>query len=220
MSDKIREYEGENIRVKYDFGRCIHVRECVKGLAEVFDPNRRPWIDADGAAPDRVAEVILRCPTGALKYERTYGGAAEPVPAENVVTVAVDGPLYARGRLHLMDDGGSLRLEDTRVALCRCGASQNRPFCDGRHAESGFKHEGVLAQERPAADGFAPGGTVAVTPRPNGPLLVKGSVQIRSADGSQKSFHDEQVALCRCGASQKKPFCDGSHKQIGFVSET
>ncbi len=220
MSDKIREYEGEGISVKYDFGRCIHARECVEGLPEVFDPNRRPWIDADGAAADRVAQVIGRCPTGALKYERTDGGAAEPLPAENVVTVAVDGPLYAWGRLQVMDDGGSLKLEDTRVAFCRCGASANKPFCDGRHAEAGFKHEAVLAEEKPAPDGFAPGGALAVTARPNGPLIVKGSFQIRSADGRQTSFHDGQAALCRCGASGKKPFCDASHKRIGFVTET
>ncbi len=220
MSGKVREYEGESIRVTYDFGRCIHVRECVHGLPEVFDPNQKPWVSADRAAADRVAEVVLRCPTGALKYERMDGGPGELVPVENVVDVAVDGPLYARGKLQIVDDGGTLKLEDTRVAFCRCGVSQSKPFCDGRHEEAGFKDEAALREPKPAPEGFTPGGALAVTPRPNGPLLVKGLVEIRSADGTRSSFHAEKVSLCRCGASENKPFCDGSHKKIGFVTET
>lgn len=219
MSGGVRQYEGNNIRVTYDFGRCIHARECVHGLPEVFDPDQKPWISADSASADRVAEVVRRCPTGALQYERKDGGAGEPVPTENVVDVAVDGPLYVRGKLKIVDGDGTLKLEDTRVAFCRCGASENKPFCDGRHEEAGFDDEAALREPKPAPDGFAPGGAIAVTPRPNGPLFFQGSVVIRSADGTQSSFH-EKVSLCRCGASSKKPFCDGSHKQIGFVAET
>ncbi len=139
--------------------------------------------------------------------------------AENVVDVAVDGPLYACGRLQIMDSGGTLKLEDTRVAFCRCGASENKPFCDGRHEKAGFEDRAALHEPKPAPDGFAPGGALAVTPRPNGSLFFQGAVVIRSADGTQSSFHAEKVSLCRCGASSRKPFCDGSHKQIGFVSE-
>ena len=80
MSGKTRRYEGNDIVVEYDARRCIHVAECVHGLPAVFEKDRRPWVDADGAAADRVAEVVIRCPTGALHFVRKDGGTDEPVP--------------------------------------------------------------------------------------------------------------------------------------------
>jgi CDGSH-type Zn-finger protein len=53
----------------------------------------------------------------------------------------------------------------------------------------------------------------------NGPLLVKGNIKLTQADGQEVSVDSDTVALCRCGASSKKPFCDGTHKQVGFTSE-
>ncbi len=218
MSAKVREYAGKDVVVRYDVKRCIHAAECVNGLPKVFDPDRRPWVDPDAAAADPIVEVIMRCPTGALHFQRKDGGAAEPVPDLNLITVSVDGPLYARGMLQVVNNDGTLKLEDSRVALCRCGASENKPFCDGRHSEAGFKAGASWAEAKPKPKEFVPGGELRVTPRPNGPLLVKGRVEIHSTDGGQTSFHDGQTALCRCGASRKKPFCDGSHKQIGFAA--
>ena len=89
---KIRVYDGDGIRVSYDFARCIHAAECVRGLPAVFDPERRPWIEAGAAPADEVAEVVLRCPTGALRYERSDGTGGEEPAAENRLTVTPDGP--------------------------------------------------------------------------------------------------------------------------------
>ncbi len=218
MSDRVREYAGKDVVVRYDVKRCIHAAECVNGLPTVFNPDRKPWVDPDVAAADAVAEVILRCPTGALHFERKDGGAAEPAPDLNFITVCRDGPLYARGVLQVVNNDGTLRFADTRVAFCRCGASESKPFCDGRHTEAGFEAGASLTEAKPRPEDFSPGGELTVTPLPNGPLLVKGRVEIGGAAGGQTSFHDAQVALCRCGASKKKPFCDGSHKQIGFAA--
>lgn len=219
MSGKIREYEGKDIVVSYDVRRCIHAAECVKGLPGVFVKDRRPWIDPDAAAADEVAEVVVRCPTGALWFERKDGGMAEPVPEKNTADVSRDGPINMSGDIAIVTGTGEVVKEAIRVSLCRCGASSNKPFCDGSHSEAGFRDAGDLAEAKPKPDEFAPGGRLAVTPLASGPVLVKGSLEVRSADGGTSSYHEGQAALCRCGASGKKPFCDGTHKQIGFSAD-
>src|SRR6056297_3317510 len=87
MDEDVHQYDGEDITVRYDVERCIHARECVHGLPAVFDPEKTPWIEPDQAEPDDLADVITRCPTGALHFERTDGGPAEETPEENVITV-------------------------------------------------------------------------------------------------------------------------------------
>jgi len=138
------EYEGEDIVVTYDVKRCIHAKECVHGLRSVFDPERKPWVDPDGAEADAVAEVVERCPTGALHYRRTDGGAPESPPERATVQVEPSGPLWIEGRIQLVDDQGEVRWTDTRVALCRCGASRNKPFCDNSHKDIDFTTEAPL----------------------------------------------------------------------------
>jgi CDGSH-type Zn-finger protein/uncharacterized Fe-S cluster protein YjdI len=218
VSARIREYKGKDIVVRYDVKRCIHAEECVKGLPTVFAKDRRPWVDPDGAGADYVAEVVERCPTGALYHERTDGGPGEELPGQNTVTVTVDGPLYVAGEVDTLLGDGSVVSTDTRVAYCRCGASENKPFCDGRHADAGFEAPGAIAESRPDSQEIAAGEKLAVTLAGNGPLLLKGPVTVRGA-GGEDTVARNSVALCRCGASQKKPFCDGSHKNIDFVAD-
>lgn len=144
---------------------------------------------------------------------------AEPVPEENTAEVSANGPVNVRGDIAIVSGTGAVLKEAMRISLCRCGGSSNKPFCDGSHSEAGFKDAGDLAEAKPRPDAFVPGGRLTVTPLPNGPVLVKGSLEVRSADGRTSSFHEGQVAFCRCGASGKKPFCDGTHKQIGFSAD-
>lgn len=136
---KLHTYESDDIEVWYDLKRCIHAAECVRGLPRVFDPNARPWIQPEHAAADEVAAVVERCPTGALTYERKDGSAGESKPEGNVVRLVEDGPLYFHGALRVEDPGGRCPETETRVALCRCGASKHKPFCDNSHVEAGFK---------------------------------------------------------------------------------
>ncbi len=135
---RIHQYEGESIEVSYDARRCIHAAECVRGLPGVFDPSARPWVSPDGATADEIAGVIERCPTGALYYRRKDGHPNEAAPPESTVRLVMDGPLYVTGSLHLSDPADRTSGEATRVALCRCGASKNKPFCDNSHREVGF----------------------------------------------------------------------------------
>lgn len=133
-----RAYQAPGITVYYDARRCAHVAECVRGLPGVFNTQVRPWIKADQAPPEEVAEVVRRCPTGALHYVLA-DGPEEPAEAVTVVTPLPDGPLAIRGEIRLQVGDGEFR--ETRATFCRCGHSANKPFCDGSHARVGWRSE-------------------------------------------------------------------------------
>ena len=122
-----RTYRGKNVTVYYDARRCLHFAECVRGLHGVFDTRARPWIQPDNADAELVAEVVRRCPTGALHYELTDGPDEQPDRPTRVDTVD-GGPLLLRGEVLLQTPAGELH--DVRAALCRCGLTENEPFCD------------------------------------------------------------------------------------------
>jgi CDGSH-type Zn-finger protein/uncharacterized Fe-S cluster protein YjdI len=216
MKEKVRRYTGEKAAVTYDAVRCIHAAECVHGLPEVFDPERKPWILPDQAGPDALLRVVVACPTGALHFERADGGPAESAPEGNTATVAADGPVYVHGDVEMVTHEGEALLTDMRVALCRCGASENKPLCDGAHAKAGFQDSGALGSG-PGAPVEGEAAKLKLTALPNGPLLFEGPLTFVGSDG--KRMHSQKGALCRCGASENKPFCDGQHGQIGFTSE-
>ena len=129
-----REYEGNDLRVIWDSSRCIHVANCLRALPEVFDVQARPWVDIEGADPDQIAAAVRTCPTGALRYEGSREGEfVEPSEEPTALEVRPNGPLYVRGRVRILGPGGVVISEENRVALCRCGASENKPFCDNSH---------------------------------------------------------------------------------------
>jgi len=134
-----REYANDEVTVYWDAQYCIHTAMCLNGLPGVFDPGRRPWIDTSQAGADDIAEVVMRCPTGALHFKRNDGGKQETPPAEFSVQPRKNGPLFMRGAVRVVDTEGNVVREDTRVALCRCGQSANKPFCDGTHRAIGFQ---------------------------------------------------------------------------------
>ncbi len=203
-----RRYTGTDVDITYNLKRCIHAEHCVHELAQVFDRNARPWINADGASADEIATTVRDCPSGALHYWRKDGGAAEPIPEKNTVIVWRDGPLQFTGDLRLGEG-------ETRATLCRCGASHNKPFCDNSHKDIGFSAQEV---EPIDANVEISGGSLMIRPRPDGPLKIEGNLEIRDAAGNTL-FVGNETALCRCGHSGKKPFCDGTHNKIGFKTE-
>lgn len=217
MSEKkVFKYDGAEADVRWDERLCIHIGECGRANNDLFVGGRQPWCRPDEVSPQEVADVVNRCPTGALTYDRKDGGPGESADAENVVTVVYNGPLYVRGDLEIdgaADDMSGVRF---RAALCRCGQSTNKPFCDNSHEEAGFKDYGAVGD---SGDGFeAPGGTLKVGRAPNGPLLLSGNLTIVAASG-RKAWTGKKVALCRCGSSQNKPFCDGTHKAVRFEAD-
>jgi CDGSH-type Zn-finger protein len=142
---------------------------------------------------------------------RTHMDSELP-PAVNVVRVCENGPLDVEADLAI--EGHERR---RRAALCRCGTSQRKPFCDGSHKVAAF-----VATGEPDTQDFAAlavrDGPLAVTPIRDGPLMLKGALEIVSASG-RTVMRGTEAFLCRCGASAKKPFCDRTHKRTGFVAE-
>jgi uncharacterized Fe-S cluster protein YjdI/CDGSH-type Zn-finger protein len=134
-----RTYANDRIEVTWEPAFCIHVAECLRGLPAVFDNQRRPWIIVDNGSPGDIGEVIQRCPTGALHFRRLDGGPQEPVPEATTVQERPNGPLFVRGNVTIFGQDHALVRQDTRVALCRCGASASKPFCDGSHRRVGFR---------------------------------------------------------------------------------
>lgn len=108
-------------------------------------------------------------------------------------------------------------LQDTRVALCRCGASDNKPFCDNSHLKIDFQAEDRSTFPQGEAHEMEGAGPLEITPLTAGPYLLQGIFEIRNAEG-QSLFRGHTTTLCRCGSSQNKPFCDDSHKLIGFAT--
>ncbi|MEU2799643.1 MULTISPECIES: (4Fe-4S)-binding protein [unclassified Streptomyces] len=123
-----KSYDGEGIVVGFDSHRCLHAAECVRGLPAVFDVGRRPWVQPDNAPADEVAEVIRRCPSGALQYRRTDGMPDEVPDVPTHVSLHADGVLHLRGDLEVATPSGPRR--ETRVMLCGCGATAAPPYCD------------------------------------------------------------------------------------------
>jgi len=140
---KIHEYDGAAITVRYEPKKCIHAAECVRGLPAVFNPQLRRWIAPEKAAVEEIVEVIGRCPSGALSHSLPAGSVPDDM-AETSMTTSVtpisDGPLILEGSLEIVLADGSVSRRP-KVALCRCGASDNKPFCDGQHAAIGFEAE-------------------------------------------------------------------------------
>jgi CDGSH-type Zn-finger protein/uncharacterized Fe-S cluster protein YjdI len=255
MSDKLtrraKRYRGEKLTVSYDLTRCMHAAECVKsGLTTVFNRDNRPWVTPDGAQPDQVIDVIERCPSGALQYQRhdapqtvssdtnhaaaedstiaansgtansgtnevghNRGAAETPkeTPESNSIRPQPNSALYVRGDITLQHADGSQE-HATRLTLCRCGHSKNQPFCDHSHQQVTFQDAGVLGESNLSETVLDTNQVLELHPAPNGPLLVRGAFALRSASHDH-IVYGAKAALCRCGRSDNKPFCDGSHTQ-------
>ena len=138
-ADVYRNYEGKGITVHWEPALCIHVAACIRSLPDVFDFEARPWVKVDAASAGEIQEAILRCPTGALSVTRTDGAPQEQPHVPTTVQARTNGPLFLQGEIEVVDGGGTLIREATRVALCRCGQSQNKPFCDLSHRAAGFR---------------------------------------------------------------------------------
>jgi CDGSH-type Zn-finger protein/uncharacterized Fe-S cluster protein YjdI len=211
-----KDYATRELIVSYDAGRCIHAAECVRGAPAVFDPAARPWIQPGNGCAEEIAAVVRKCPTGALTVRHVDGSPIETPDAANNLTVTPDGPLYLRGRVVFEGGAHATQVEYMRVALCRCGQSKNKPLCDGSHKAAGFADPGRYSGPPHDATPGVPTGNISVKPFTNGPLMLQGWIEFKAADGST-FVAGEKTWLCRCGQSGNKPFCDGTHKKIGFT---
>jgi CDGSH-type Zn-finger protein/uncharacterized Fe-S cluster protein YjdI len=211
-----RPYKGREINITYDIRRCIHAAECVRGLPATFDRHRVPWIEPDKSPANDVAEVIIRCPSGALRFERKDAGLQEPTPLTNSVTLVPNGPLYFRGDLKIISPQGKTLHMDTRAALCRCGNSNNKPFCDNSHIASGFVTQKPTMGSRANVRSRD---VLQITPGHNGPYQLLGNVKVQDTEDGTL-YEGKLIRLCRCGESSEMPFCDNSHLHNGFEAKS
>lgn len=133
-----REYPADGVVVTWEPARCVHAAACVRGLPGVFDPERRPWIVTDDVDGAELAEVIRRCPSGALGYRSTDPAVPDESYTEVEVRLLPNGPLAVRGPMRLTAPDGTDLGQRVRAVLCRCGGSSDKPFCDGTHRTNGF----------------------------------------------------------------------------------
>jgi len=202
--------EGEQIDVGFDGKLCIHSRNCVLGNPNVFVPNAPgQWIHPSGGSVEEIVAIAESCPSGAITYRRKDGGPQEEPPVVNTARLRENGPIAFHAEI---DINGEVSF---RATLCRCGASNNKPFCDGSHNDIGFAASGE-AKSTESANIEARDGVVKITPQPNGNLRVEGNLEIVTGTGHTIA-RTKRTFLCRCGHSGNKPFCDGSHKAAGFV---
>ena len=209
VTKRIEDVPGTAATILFEAGKCIHSRHCVLDRPDVFVPNvEGEWIHPDAATADEVAELAHNCPSGAIRYVRHDGKPQETAPMVNTVRVRENGPLAFHGELAI--DGQPAGF---RATLCRCGRSARKPYCDGSHAgnfvasgEAPTKESNALA---------ARNGVVSIDPSEDGPLLISGSLEVITGTGRTVD-RCTKAALCRCGSSSNKPFCDGTHKAIGF----
>lgn len=140
MSNEIRkEYSNGELTVIWKPKLCIHAEECVKRLPEVYNPEKRPWIQPEHATTAALKDQINACPSGALSYKMEGEEDQEAVSLETKVEVLANGPLLVYGTLKVTDTQGNTETKNKTTAFCRCGQSENKPYCDGAHVAADFR---------------------------------------------------------------------------------
>ena len=147
MGKETLKYTNNEVTVVWKPKECIHSTICWKGLIEVFNPKEKPWVKIDGATTEKIIEQVRQCPSGALSYYLNAEVAAdEPsdkVAAESAhimkVEVTPNGPYLIKTECLIVHSDGREEPKTGTVALCRCGASSNKPYCDGGHRKVGFE---------------------------------------------------------------------------------
>ena len=135
---KTKEYSNGEVTVVWESEKCIHSAICVKGLPEVFQPKDRPWIKIDAASTDALVNQVKQCPSGALSFYMNDAADNTSHSLETKVEVMENGPLLVYGTLNVTHKDGSSETKNRTTAFCRCGASNNKPYCDGAHVDKGF----------------------------------------------------------------------------------
>ena len=140
MEDIIKEYSKDDVTVVWQPKKCIHSANCWRGLPKAFNPKEKPWITLDNVSSEEIMEQVMKCPSGALSIKSESENKSKSVKTDTEIVIIKNGPLQIKGSLSIKHKDGK---EETQkeVYLCRCGQSENKPFCDGTHKKCGFKDE-------------------------------------------------------------------------------
>lgn len=143
MKDITKHYTNGEVTIVWKPNVCVHSEVCFHGLPAVFNPNQKPWINAEAATTEQIMTQINRCPSGALTYfmnadVAAQGGVEPGISAESIVEPTPNGPLLVYGNIIVRDASGKETRKNKVTAFCRCGGSSNKPYCDGTHTKINF----------------------------------------------------------------------------------
>jgi uncharacterized Fe-S cluster protein YjdI len=148
MPVSTHKYTNGEVTIVWKPDTCIHSRICWTELRQVFDPTKRPWIKMDEADTEKIIEQVRRCPSGALSYfmndENAATNTSKPVivsEAAEILNIKItpNGPILVNTDCRITHSNGTEEIKKGTTALCRCGASSSKPFCDGTHGKIGFE---------------------------------------------------------------------------------
>ena len=134
-----KEYTNGELTIVWEAKKCIHAGTCVRTLPKVYDPKARPWITIENATTEELNAQITKCPSGALSNYKNDEANPEAEALETKVEVLENGPLLVYGTLKVTDKDGNMEVKNKTTAFCRCGASANKPYCDGAHVKVDFR---------------------------------------------------------------------------------
>lgn len=132
----IKNYSSKDVTVKWQSDLCIHSEKCFHGLPKVFNPNQKPWVNISGASAEDIMAQVQKCPSGALSIADEANQAT--ISQETIVETMPNGPLMVYGQMKIKHDGQEIIKDNKVTAFCRCGASENKPYCDGTHKKIDF----------------------------------------------------------------------------------
>ena len=141
-------YTNNEVTVIWKPDTCIHSRICWTDLKEVFDPTKSPWVNIGGSTTEKIIEQVRKCPSGALSYfmnEETKAQPDQQAPiiseTSRIVNIQIkpNGPILITADCHIIHSNGEEEIKKGSTALCRCGASANKPYCDGSHRKINFQ---------------------------------------------------------------------------------
>ncbi len=136
---ELKQYHNDEIIIHWKPSVCIHSALCWKNLPHVFNPREKPWIKTDSANTIAITEQIDKCPSGALTYTHKNKTNTNMENNQNKIEIAANGPILVHGTIEIKHSDGKVETKEQMTALCRCGASANKPFCDGAHRKIDFK---------------------------------------------------------------------------------
>lgn len=145
--ETIKEYGNGEITVFWKAELCIHSANCLIGLPEVFNTRKRPWINVHASESKEIMKIVDTCPSRALTYLKSNKFVtSKPRKSPKMKTkfariqILKDGPALITGNFIIRDaKKKKVKVENEVAAICRCGASKKKPFCDGAHLAIGFK---------------------------------------------------------------------------------
>jgi uncharacterized Fe-S cluster protein YjdI len=140
MAGLKKKYTKENLTVVWQPELCIHSTLCFKGLPHVFNPGNKPWVNLDAESVERIKNQVDNCPSGALSYMIEGSDEIQDMNIEDspLIEISENGPILIKGPVNIKYKGSQDLKESKIIALCRCGGSSNKPFCDGTHKQEGF----------------------------------------------------------------------------------